>query len=35
MKKFNEVCADVASVEKAPYWEGKWYKEILMPIKKK
>ncbi len=35
MKKFNEVCADIASVEKAPFWEGKWYKEILMPIKKK
>lgn len=35
MNKFNEVCQDVASVDKAPYWEGKWYKEILAPIKKK
>ena len=35
MQHFNEILADVASVDKAPYWEGKWYKEILAPIKKK
>ena len=35
MTHFNEVLQDVAVVDKAPYWEGKWYNEILAPAKKK
>ena len=35
MKHFNETLQDVAIVDKAPYWEGKWYNEILAPAKKK
>ncbi len=34
MKRFCEILADVATVEKQPYWEGKWYDCILGPKKK-
>lgn len=34
MKKFQEILQDVSQVDKAPYWEGKWYNSILAPKKK-
>lgn len=34
MNKFMEILADVAQVDKAPYWEEKWYRAILAPKKK-
>ncbi|MCQ2798781.1 MAG: translation initiation factor IF-3 [Bacilli bacterium] len=34
MKKFMDILADGAQVDKAPYWEEKYYKVILAPKKK-
>jgi len=35
MKRFVEPFSDVANVEKAPSWEGKWYSCVLAPKSKK
>jgi translation initiation factor IF-3 len=35
MKKFMDLMSDVATVEKAPYWEGKWYSAVLAAKAKK
>jgi translation initiation factor IF-3 len=35
MKKFMDLMSDVATVEKAPYWEGKWYDAVLAAKAKK
>jgi translation initiation factor IF-3 len=35
MKKFMDLMSDVATVEKAPYWEGKWYNAVLAAKAKK
>jgi len=34
MNRFISLVSDVANVDKAPYWEGKWYDCILAPKKK-
>ncbi len=34
MKRFVAILEDIATVDKAPYWEGKWYNSILAPKKK-
>jgi translation initiation factor IF-3 len=34
MSKFVEQLNDVSAIDKAPYWEGKWYNAILAPKKK-
>jgi translation initiation factor IF-3 len=34
MKKFVDQLADVSVIDKAPYWEEKWYIAILAPKKK-
>jgi len=34
LKKFIDILSDVASIERAPYWEGKWHNAILGPKKK-
>lgn len=35
MKTFVGQLADISGVDKPPFWEGKWYKCILAPLKKK
>ncbi len=35
MKRFVDQLVEVSTIDKAPYWEGKWYNSILAPIKKK
>ncbi len=35
MKRFVDQLADISNVDKQPFWEGKWYKMILAPMKKK
>ena len=34
MNKFVALLADVSTIDKAPYWEEKWYQAILAPKKK-
>lgn len=34
MSRFVSTLEDIAIVDKAPYWEGKWYNSILAPRKK-
>jgi len=34
LARFIDTLKDVATIDKAPYWEGKWYRSILAPIKK-
>lgn len=34
MNKFTALLADVAVIDKAPYWEEKWYNAIVAPKKK-
>lgn len=34
MKRFVDALADVSIIDKAPFWEGKWYNAILAPKKK-
>ena len=34
-KKEAATMSDVATVEKAPYWEGKWYDAVLAAKAKK
>lgn len=29
MKRFVDQLADVSVIDKAPYWEGKWYNAVL------
>jgi translation initiation factor IF-3 len=35
MKRFIDLLADVAIIDKTPYWEEKWYDAILAPKAKK
>lgn len=35
MKTFCDQLADISGVDKPPFWEGKWYKCIIAPLKKK
>lgn len=34
MKRFVDQLADVSVIDKAPYWEGKWYNAVLASKKK-
>lgn len=35
LKKFCSQLEDIGQIDKAPYWEGRWYKCIMGPIKNK
>ncbi len=35
MKTFCDKLSDISGVDKSPFWEGKWYKSIIAPLKKK
>ncbi len=35
MKTFCDKLSDISGVDKPPFWEGKWYKSIIAPLKKK